>query len=88
VVDFPRPAGISTVTVDKKTGKLPYADDADTMEEVFLVGTEPTELAEQPAPDAGTANEVDAGTTKTAAFDASAPSSLKPSDAGPIVRAP
>lgn len=44
--DFPRPAGIVSVVIDKKTGKLPYTDDPATMEEVFLPGTEPTETAE------------------------------------------
>ena len=52
-VDFPRPAGVMTVAIDARTGLLPYADDPDAMDEVFLAGTEPTAIAE-PAPDAGT----------------------------------
>ena len=55
VSDFPRPAGVVTVRIDKKTGKLPAPDesDQDTMDEVFLAGTEPTETATTDA-DAGT----------------------------------
>ena len=43
--EFPRPPGVITVTIDAKTGKLPYAGDTETMDEVFLAGTEPTEVA-------------------------------------------
>jgi penicillin-binding protein 1A len=54
-VDFPRPPGVVTVAIDKRTGELPYADDPDVMDEVFLAGTEPTQQAEPPPPptDAG-----------------------------------
>ncbi len=49
-VDFPRPsAGIVAVTIDPRTGKLPYPGQEDAVEEVFLAGTEPTETAEPPA---------------------------------------
>ncbi len=51
--DFPRPPGVVTVKIDRKTGKLPYDGDDDTMDEVFLEGTEPTETADVPADDAG-----------------------------------
>ncbi len=52
----PRPAGIVTATIDKRTGTLPYADDPDVMTEYFLPGTEPTDIA-SPAPrDAGSAD--------------------------------
>ena len=51
--EFPRPPGVVSVTIDKKTGKLPYQDDPDTMDEVFLAGTEPTEVGEPFAVDAG-----------------------------------
>jgi penicillin-binding protein 1A len=54
-VDFPRPPGVVTVAIDKRTGELPYPDDPDVMDEVFLSGTEPTQTAEPPPPaDAGT----------------------------------
>jgi penicillin-binding protein 1A len=54
-VDFPRPPGVVTVSIDQKTGELPYVDDPDVMDEVFLAGTEPTEAAEPPADEAGAA---------------------------------
>ena len=47
--DFPRPPGVVEVTVDRRTGELPYPDDDDVMSEVFLAGTEPTATA-TPAP--------------------------------------
>jgi penicillin-binding protein 1A len=55
--DFPRPAGVTTVTIDARTGNLPYADDPDAIDEVFLAGTEPTIVAQPKAPteDAGAA---------------------------------
>jgi penicillin-binding protein 1A len=51
-VDFPRPPGVVTVAIDKRTGELPYPDDPDVMDEVFLAGTEPTLQAEPPPPPA------------------------------------
>ena len=42
--EFPRPPGVITVEIDAKTGKLPYAGDTETLNEVFLAGTEPTEV--------------------------------------------
>ncbi len=51
--EFPRPPGVVSVTIDKKTGKLPYVDDPDTMDEVFLAGTEPTEVGTPYAVDGG-----------------------------------
>jgi len=54
--DFPRPPGVVTVSIDARTGNLPYLDDPDVMAEIFLAGTEPTATAEPPAAgeDAGT----------------------------------
>jgi len=51
--DFARPTGIATVAIDARTGALPYADDPDVIDEVFLAGTEPTRPAEPrpPPPD-------------------------------------
>jgi penicillin-binding protein 1A len=57
-VDFPRPPGVTTVTIDQRTGSLPYPDDPDVLDEVFLAGTEPTATASPPPPpsdDAGAA---------------------------------
>jgi penicillin-binding protein 1A len=63
-VDFPRPPGVTTVSIDRRTGDLPFPDDADVMDEVFLAGTEPTETAEPPPPP-----EPDAGIVDGAAPD-------------------
>jgi penicillin-binding protein 1A len=53
--EFPRPAGVVTITIDKHTGKLAYPDDPDAVDEVFLAGTEPTEVSEPYVPDGGSA---------------------------------
>jgi len=47
-VEFPRPAGVVSVKIDPKTGKLPYPGEEKTLDEVFLAGTEPTETAPVP----------------------------------------
>jgi penicillin-binding protein 1A len=46
--DFPRPGGVVTVKIDPRTGKLPYEGQEDAIDEVFLVGTEPKDIAELP----------------------------------------
>ncbi len=56
--EFPRPPGLVNVTIDAKTGKLPWPGDTETMDEVFLQGTEPTDTAD--VPDGGAAPAVDA----------------------------
>ncbi|HEX7665466.1 MAG TPA: penicillin-binding protein, partial [Polyangiaceae bacterium] len=48
--DFPRPVGVNTVQIDTRTGMLPFEGDTETMDEVFLQGTEPTDTT---ATDAG-----------------------------------
>jgi penicillin-binding protein 1A len=58
-VDFPRPPGVVTVSIDKRTGQLPYPDDPDVVDEVFLPGTEPTETSQPPPPAAGDAGLTD-----------------------------
>ena len=57
-VEFSRPPGVVTVGIDERTGALPYPDDPDVMDEVFLAGTEPTAVAEPPPDDAGAAPDV------------------------------
>ena len=47
--DFPRPAGVVTVQIDTRTGKLPFDGDTQTMDEVFLQGTEPTDVSDTDA---------------------------------------
>ncbi len=54
--EFARPSsGITVIKIDKRTGFLPYPDDADVYDEVFLSGTEPVEVATPPESDAGAA---------------------------------
>jgi penicillin-binding protein 1A len=54
-VDFSRPPGVVTATIDARTGELPYPDDANVLDEVFLAGTEPTQVATPASPDGGDA---------------------------------
>jgi penicillin-binding protein 1A len=73
-LDFPRPPGVVTASIDGPTGALAYPDDPDAMDEVFLAGTEPTQVA-QPAPpgarDGGADNApVDAGANGPAIAEA------------------
>ena len=59
--DFPRPPDVVVVKIDPATGLLARPDQEDAIDEVFLRGTEPTEVAEL---DAGVDGEVpDAGAT-------------------------
>ena len=58
-IEFPRPAGIMAVTIDRRTGELPYAEDPDVLDEVFLAGTEPAITA---VPPQATHGEPDAST--------------------------
>jgi penicillin-binding protein 1A len=51
--EFPRPAGLVTVSIDPKTGKRVTPDTEGAIEELFLSGTEPTETAEASDADAG-----------------------------------
>src|ERR1019366_2943326 len=61
-VDFSRPPGVSTVTIDQRTGALPYPDDPDVVDDVFLEGTEPTATSEPPlTDDAGAPSDASAG---------------------------
>ncbi|MCC7535055.1 MAG: transglycosylase domain-containing protein, partial [Deltaproteobacteria bacterium] len=50
VVEFPRPEGVVPARIDPATGRLAYFDQPDAIEELFLDGTVPTEVA---VPDAG-----------------------------------
>ncbi len=63
--DFPVPAGIVHVTIDPASGLRAPPDQTDAMDEVFLAGTEPTEVAK---PDAGadpSGPDADAGAPET-----------------------
>jgi penicillin-binding protein 1A len=54
-VDFPRPAGIVAARIDPLSGLLARPDQTNALEEVFLAGTEPREIA-VPVGDAGAPN--------------------------------
>ena len=47
-VDFPVPQGIVVVKIDPKSGKLAYDNQPDAIDEVFMDGTAPTEVAVPP----------------------------------------
>jgi penicillin-binding protein 1A len=47
-VDFPMPSGLVLTKIDPKTGKLAYEGQPDAIDEVFLDGTVPTEVATPP----------------------------------------
>lgn len=91
--EFPKPGTIVTANIDPATGLLPYPGQADAIEEEFLEGTVPTEVAtadagaEAGAPDAGPDDETAAAKTPpdAGALDAGAPSGneTEPSTASP-----
>lgn len=70
--DFPRPAGIVEAKIDTHSGKLAYPGDEDVMTEVFLAGTEPTEVSEPYVGDGGAT--ADGGAPNVAIADGGAPS--------------
>jgi penicillin-binding protein 1A len=69
--EFPKPPGVVSAKIDTHSGKIPYEGDPDVMDEIFLAGTEPTEVTDFPAPDAGatTAEGAPAATEATEATD-------------------
>lgn len=67
--DFVRPAGVVRVRIDRGTGLLARPGQEDALEEEFLAGTEPAEMAEE---DAGVLDGDDAGALGP---DAAAPES-------------
>ena len=65
--EFARPPGVVTVAIDPKTGKLKSeGSEGDTIDEVFLTGTEPTETAE-PSPAAADGGASSSGTAEPGA---------------------
>jgi penicillin-binding protein 1A len=64
--DFPRPGSIAVVTVDPATGLIAYPGQADAVDEEFLAGTAPSEVA---SVDAGATSLVDAGVLDAAVDD-------------------
>ncbi len=76
--DFPRPGGIVEAKIDTHSGKLSYPGDEDTMNELFLAGTEPTEVSEPYVGDGGpdaasNANVADGGALPVVAPDGALP---------------
>lgn len=72
--EFPRPPGITTVAIDPKTGKLKAEGSEDSLDEVFLSGTEPTEAAEpSSAPSTSDASSSTTTTTSALSGDAGEP---------------
>jgi membrane carboxypeptidase/penicillin-binding protein len=49
ITDFPRPEGINEVAIDPLTGLLARFEQPDARTEVFVRGTEPTEVAPPPS---------------------------------------
>jgi penicillin-binding protein 1A len=47
-VDFPMPDGLTLTKIDPKSGKLAYENQPDAIDEVFMDGTLPTEVATPP----------------------------------------
>jgi penicillin-binding protein 1A len=72
-LEFARPAGVTTSTIDARTGELAYPDDPDALDEVFLAGTEPTRIADPPAADAGEGDSRSDGARPSAAADPNGP---------------
>ena len=63
--EFPRPPGVITVPIDPKTGKRAASEEG-AVDEVFLEGTEPTEVAEPKAEDAGAGADAAGGSVEEA----------------------
>jgi penicillin-binding protein 1A len=68
--DFPVSGGIVRVSIDPTTGLRAYPDQKDAIEEVFVSGTEPTEVA---TPDAGAPEAADAGAAEAGPTSATGP---------------
>jgi penicillin-binding protein 1A len=65
VTDFPVPAGVVHVTIDPETGLRAHPDQTGGIDEIFLAGTEPSDVA--PDTDGGATSEGDAGAGPSAA---------------------
>jgi penicillin-binding protein 1A len=78
--DFPRPGSIALVSVDPQTGLLAYPGQTDAVEEEFLEGTVPNDVA---APDAGAPDTLDGG-----ALDASVDDEARESRTGALPETP
>jgi penicillin-binding protein 1A len=90
--DFPRPAGITVVSIDPATGLLAYPGQTDAVDEEFLDGTAPNEVsaADAGAPEASDGGELDAGVDdeSRASHEGALPESVPPADAAAGAPAP
>jgi penicillin-binding protein 1A len=80
VADFPVPAGVVRVMIDPATGLLARPEQEDAIEDVFVAGTEPTEVAGDPE-DADAGAPSDAGAIRdetTPPFEAPAQPVIPP----------
>lgn len=66
VTPFREPPGVVRKRIDPETGLLAWEDQENAIEEIFLSGTEPVDVA---IPDAGTGDDVDGGTGTDEAAD-------------------
>jgi penicillin-binding protein 1A len=87
VADFPVPAGVVRATIDPATGLLARPEQEDAIEEVFVAGTEPTEVAPDPddpyadipsSPDVKDAKDAKDGGPVTPPFEAPAQPVIPP----------
>jgi penicillin-binding protein 1A len=83
IVDFSRPPGILDVRIDPISGLRPYEGQTDSINEIFLVGTEPVTVAQ---PDAGVdGGEEDAGPDAAAPAPSAAPPAATSTSGGVLV---
>jgi penicillin-binding protein 1A len=85
VTEFPRPAGLIEVPIDPKSGLLARPGQSDGYSELFLPGTEPSELAPEQSPDAPTDAAVNPGPGPTDPTSATEPSKDTP-QSGPAIK--
>jgi penicillin-binding protein 1A len=78
LADFAVPAGVVHVSIDPASGLRAYEGQTDAVDEIFLAGTEPSEVA---SPDAGT--DAPPGEPGTEAPSADAPDAGEPAAAAP-----
>ncbi len=89
VADFPLPAGVTRVAIDPRSGLRAYPEQEDAFDEVFLAGTEPSEVASPDAGADGAAVDPDAGGEPAAspgapgADPAAAPAPAPPGEGDP-----
>jgi penicillin-binding protein 1A len=81
--EFPKPPGVVTVAIDPASGKLAPPGYEAAIDEVFLEGTEPTETAEIPEPEAVLSPEITPASNAPAPLPMPAPAPQAPTPAHP-----